>query len=166
MKPGIIALLIGLGVLLMAVSKKVSAAGLEKIKRFEELRLKPYNDVGDLPTIGYGHLIRPDEDYLLSPNGISEAKAESLLVADLAAAERAVKTLVDVPLTQSQYDALVSLVFNIGASAFATSTMLKLINQGDYNGAAAEFQKWNKVNKREVAGLTARRALEQQTFLS
>jgi len=144
---------------------RVSGAGLERLKKFEALRLNAYKDVAGKWTIGYGHLILPDEQYLRS-GPITAAKAESLLRADLATAERAVGTLVVMKLSQSQFDALVSFVFNVGAGAFARSDMLQLINAGNFNGAAAQFPRWTRAGGRQSAGLLARRAVEQNLFLS
>jgi GH24 family phage-related lysozyme (muramidase) len=77
-----------------------------------------------------------------------------------------VNELVKVPMTQGQFDALVSLVFNIGRAQFATSTLLRLLNVGDKAGAAAQFPRWNKQGGVVLAGLTARRELERQRFLA
>lgn len=143
----------------------ISISGIDAIKEHEALRLTKYQDQAGKWTIGYGHLIGPFESF---PGAITEEKALSLLVRDLDTAESAVNALVTVPITQEQYDALVSLAFNIGAGAFRTSSVLRRLNAGDTAGAAAAFALWNKVNigGRLVAsaGLSTRRASEAALF--
>ncbi|MDH5654208.1 MAG: lysozyme [Gammaproteobacteria bacterium] len=158
----VIAILAAAGMLLMRTSK----AGIRKIQVHEALSLTPYKDVSGAWHIGYGHKLKPGEDYLRAPAGITRDQAEALLRADLADAEKAVNELVKVKLTANQYDALVSFVYNIGSGAFSTSTMLKLLNQGKYDKAAAEFPRWVNVGRKQVAALVARRAQEQSLFLT
>jgi GH24 family phage-related lysozyme (muramidase) len=97
---------------------------------------------------------------------ITEAEAERLLRGDLDWVEAAIADLVKAPLTQNQYDALASFIFNIGRTQFSNSTMLKLLNAKDYEGATAQFPRWNKQKGRVLKGLTNRRNQEQQLFLS
>ena len=85
---------------------------------------------------------------------------------DLRAAERAVRHLVDVPLTQMQFDALASFVFNVGPAAFGNSTLLRLLNAGDAAGAAGQFKRWNRGADGVLPGLVTRRAAERDLFLS
>ena len=143
----------------------ISISGIDAIKEHEALRLTKYRDQGGKWTIGYGHLIGPFESF---PGPITEERALTLLVKDLADAESAVNALVSVPITQEQYDALVSLTFNIGAGAFRTSSVLRRLNAGDSSGAAEAFALWNKVNiggrLMASAGLSARRASEAALF--
>ena len=141
----------------MHISKK----GIEALKFFEGLRLNVYLDSAGLKTIGYGHLLKPGENY----HSISEEKAEALLRLDIAEAEKAVNRLVKVDIEQNQYDALVSFVYNVGAGAFANSTLLKKLNYGDYQGAANELDRWNKAGGRFVQGLANRREHEKQLFM-
>jgi len=157
--------IIAAGVLTMA-SIRISRAGINKIKEHEALRLEPYRDAVGKWTIGYGHLIKPDEQHLVTGGKITEAKAEALLRDDLENAEAAINRLVKVPITGNQYDALVSFVFNVGEGAFADSTMLRKLNAGDYDGAAAEFPRWTKAGGMQLPGLVARRAKEQTLFLA
>lgn len=137
------------------------------IKEFEGLRLHVYSDPAGLPTIGYGHLLRPGEAF---PDGISNEQAEQLLMRDVQWAEDAVNKHVSVQLSQYQFDALVSFTFNVGGNAFAGSTLLKLLNSGDYAGAADQLLRWNKakVNGKlqELAGLSRRRQRERELFLT
>lgn len=130
---------------------------------------KPVNIKEPLPrgaTIGYGHLITQDEDFR---NGISEAKATELLRADIATAECAVKNNISVPLKQNQYDALVSLAYNIGVKNFANSTVVKYINNSGYTNSRyhdlkSAWMAWNKCRGCVMAGLTQRRITEYNLF--
>lgn len=153
---GLVALIIG-GYMLI----RISESGIDKIKRHEDLRLKPYKDVAGYWTIGYGHKLLPGEWY----DEISEAKAEELLRQDLQTAEDAVVRYVNVGMTQGQYDALVSFVYNVGVDAFRESTLLRKLNAGDYEGAAYEFPRWKYAGGEVVAGLVNRRNAEQDLFL-
>lgn len=137
--------------------------GIELIKGFEGLRLSKYQDVVGKWTIGYGHLILPNESF---PNPLTEKQAEDLLRKDLATSEAGVTRQVKVKLSQQQFDALVSFTFNLGAGNLQSSTLLKKLNAGDYSGAADELLRWNKAGGKEVAGLTRRRAAERKLFLS
>jgi lysozyme len=153
----------GANLISAAVGKAVSL-----VKRWEGLRLDAYQDVAGFWTIGYGHLIRPGERF--HPYGpvkrITEAEAAALLQADMASARNAVAQYVRVPLTAGQRAALESLAFNIGSGAFASSTLVRKLNAGDYAGAAEEFARWNKAGGAVVQGLANRRADERAVFLS
>lgn len=132
------------------------------IKKHEGLRLEAYLPTpNDVWTIGYGHTHTTKQGMK-----ITEAQAEKLLYRDLAWAEDTVNDLVKVPLTQNQFDALVSFVFNVGAGAFSKSTLLRFLNTGDYTNAAAQFLRWNKQKGRVLNGLTKRRDDERRLFLS
>jgi lysozyme len=95
---------------------------------------------------------------------ITKAQSDALLVADLARFEKAVAASVKVPLTQNQFDALVSLAFNIGSNAFAKSTLVRVLNGGHYDQVGAQLARWNKVGGKPNKGLTARRARETALF--
>jgi lysozyme len=142
---------------------KVSDAGIELIVSFESVRLTAYQDPVGIWTIGAGHT-GPDVHKGLT---ISQQRAMELLRQDLAGAEAEVRRLVKKPLNQSQWDALVSLVFNAG-SAPLTGTLGRLLNAGDYKGAAGQFGLWvnGRVNGKLVrlAGLVRRRAAETRMF--
>lgn len=160
-------ILAGLGLLVMAggvMSNRVSARGLEHLKKQEGFRATAYQDEAGNWTIGYGHLITEDSPVSIVTK-LSEADAEELLRQDLADAEAAVQRLVEVPLSQGQYDALVSFVFNVGAGALESSTLLRKLNAGDYDGAAQELERWNKITvdgqKRVSEILANRREAEQ-----
>lgn len=152
---------------MMFIPARSSVKGINFIKQREGFRDKRYRDEAGLWTIGYGHLIRPGEPYDANYT-MSETEATELLKEDLASAENAVRSSVDVPLTPGQFDALVSLAFNIGNNAFRSSTLVKLLNQRDYEGAWRQFDRWNKVtiNGEKVVskGLAKRREMEKQLF--
>jgi len=147
---------------------KLSAAGLAAIKKHEGLRLEAYPDPGSANgkpvTIGYGSTTTSAGNEWSLGDRITELQAETLLRRDLEDAERTVNALVKVPLSQGQHDSLTSLVFNIGSGAFADSTLLRLLNSGDYNGAEMQFQRWNQNDGKPMAGLTKRRAAEAAMF--
>ncbi|MBI4599933.1 lysozyme [Candidatus Uhrbacteria bacterium] len=135
---------------------------------FEKFRPKEYLDQGGKRTIGWGHLLQPGEEY---PNGISKDEALRLLAQDIRIAETGVQKKVKVDLVQHQFDALTSLVFTIGRGAFGESTLLRLLNRGEYNKAANEFLEWNKVTREDGVkvpseGLTKRRKMERNLFLN
>jgi lysozyme len=143
---------------------KISQTGLDAIKRHEGLRLTAYPDPasgGDPWTIGYGHTRDVERGQT-----ITAAQAEQFLREDLAWVESCIERNVVAPLTQGQYDALCSLIFNIGQSAFTKSTLMRLLNQRDYAGAAQQFERWNIADGRVNLGLTTRRAAERSMFLS
>lgn len=160
----------------LEMALKTSTAAL--LARFEGFRAEPYLDEGRLWTIGFGHLIVPGDGFWHpdhNPNGVREItveEARALKERDAADALSAVARCVRVPLTDNQHAALVSLAYNIGASAFCSSTLVKKLNAGDYVGAAEWFAPWNKVRDLDTgelivsAGLSKRRAQEREIFLS
>jgi lysozyme len=139
---------------------KVSNQGLQLIKTFEGLRFRPYKDAAGKETIGYGHLIKPGEHF----TAITQAEATQLLIKDVEVAERAINELVKVPLTQNQFDALASFIYNVGVENFRKSTLLRKLNAGDYVGAMYEFQKWVYAGGKKLKGLERRRETEAQLF--
>ncbi len=140
----------------------LSAAGIAAMKQYEGCSFTAYQDTGGIWTIGYGHT-GPEVQ-----RGVvwTQDQANAAFVRDTNWAQAAVRCDVGVPLTQGQFDALVSLVFNIGAGAFARSTLLRLLNQGNYRAAADQFLRWNMDNGHVVPGLTNRRMAERKMFLS
>nr|WP_241389545.1 lysozyme [Serratia proteamaculans]ANV21598.1 Mur1 [Serratia proteamaculans]ULG13358.1 Mur1 [Serratia proteamaculans]ULG13571.1 Mur1 [Serratia proteamaculans]ULG13683.1 Mur1 [Serratia proteamaculans]ULG15134.1 Mur1 [Serratia proteamaculans] len=138
----------------------IDVNGLKLIKHFEGLRLRAYQCSANVWTIGYGHTagVGPDDV-------ITEEQAISFLRQDVAESERAVNQYVHVPLTQNQFDALVSFVFNLGVGNFRTSTLLKKLNAGDYDGAAQEFGRWIHAGGKALPGLVRRREAESALFL-
>ena len=142
---------------------RTTEGGRTIIKRHEGLKLNVYNDQAGHPTIGYVHKLLPSEIGLV--NAITLGKAEEYLTGDLKTAEDAVNKLVEVPLNQNQFDALVSFVYNVGAGSFQKSTMLALLNEGNYKLAAEEFPRWNRAGGKVSNGLTNRREQEKRLFL-
>lgn len=147
----------------------ISKQGLDLIKQFEGLRLKAYLCPAGVWTVGYGHTKGVYPGMV-----ITEELADKFLIDDVWNFEREVESLVHVPVTQGQFDALVSFAFNVGsdidedniAEGLGDSTLLRLLNRGDYAGASDEFRKWNKSKGRVERGLTRRRAAERELFLS
>lgn len=141
-----------------------SMEGIGLIQTMEGLRLKPYQCSAGKWTIGYGHTtisaVLHDADI-----SITEEQAFKLLVYDLRDAEAAVHRLVKVQLTQSQFDALVSFVFNLGQGKFGQSTLLATLNAGDYSGAAEQFPRWVMAGQAKLPGLEKRRLAEKAMFL-
>ena len=125
------------------------------IKEFEGLRLEAYRDSVGVWTIGYGHTSTAEEGMKITPRG-----AEELLRQDLRWVEEAIKKNVRVPLTQNQYDALASWVYNLGETNLRRSTLLDKLNAGDYSGAGQEMLRWNKAGGKVLKGLTRRREAE------
>lgn len=143
---------------------KTSSHGLSLIKSFEGFRAKAYVCPAGVLTIGYGST----GSHVTRGQVITEPQATALLAKDVSRFEKAVNTL-GVTLTQNQFDALVSLAFNIGVGNFASSTLVKRLKAGDMKGAALQFAAWNKARVRGVLtalpGLTRRRAAEAALFL-
>lgn len=154
---------------------KLSNAGIDLIHSFESCELTAYPDpkTGGVPwTIGYGHTGADVTKGLV----ISEAKANELFLRDVARFEEIVNKAVTVPLTQNQFDAMVSIVFNVGPGGSTKdgiirlksgnpSTLLKKLNAGDYAGAANEFPRWCSPGSNVERGLSIRRRAERDHFL-
>ncbi len=136
---------------------RLSAEGLDLIKRFEGFRGHAYNDVAGFSTIGYGHRIVPPESF---PNGITEPQAAAILAKDVAEAERTVTRLVKVALTQGQFDALVDFCFNLGSGRLVKSTLLRALNAGRYDAAAEQLLLWDLAGGEVNLGLKVRREVE------
>ena len=142
---------------------------LELIKESEGFSSTPYLCPAKIPTIGYGSTKYPDgRKVSLSDNPITKEEATTYLRFDVVDAEKLVTKTVTVPLTQGQFDALVDFVYNLGSGALLSSTLLKVLNNGDYSTANNEFLKWNKARidgiLKELPGLTKRRKAEQMLF--
>ena len=147
---------------------KISQNGLNLIKEFEGLSLKPYLDVVNIPTIGWGNTYYPDgKKVTMNDKPIDELKANEILeyIANKDFASF-VSKVVKVPLNQNQFDALVSFAYNVGNGSLQNSTLLKKLNSGDYQGASNEFLRWNKSGGKVLSGLTKRREKERALFLS
>lgn len=157
---------IGLAILLILLfGKKVSALNI--IKKFEGIELTSYPDTGGIWTIGFGSTINKDTGQAIKQGDkIDLATAERWLKMDIAEREKKINALIKVPVTENMKAAMVSLAYNIGTGAFASSTLLRLLNSGaDKKLVADQFLRWNKVQGKEVKGLTNRRKLERELFL-
>lgn len=142
---------------------KISQAGLDLIKRFEGCKLEAYRDAVGIWTIGYGHTGPNVHDGLK----ITQAQADAILAQDVSRFASGVAVNVNVALTQSEFDALVSFAFNVGLGAFRSSTLLKLLNDNaDRTVVASQFLRWNKAGSKVLDGLTKRRNAEKALFLS
>lgn len=139
-----------------------SEEGKEDIKDYEGVRTKAYLDTGGVPTNGVGHT-GPD---VHMGQEVSMDQVNAWLTEDLKEAEDAVNRLVKVPLTQGQFDALVSFTFNLGEEQLKKSTLLRKLNGGDYSGAANEFKRWVYDDGVIQPGLVKRRYGEANRFRS
>jgi len=138
---------------------RTSENGLALIRQAEGLRLRAYKCPAGVWTIGYGTTAGVKEGQV-----ITKERAEELLRDDVKRFEDQVLRLVKVPLTQGQLDALVSFTYNLGAANLGNSTLLRLLNAGDYKGAAAQFDRWTKAGGKALPGLVKRRAAERALF--
>jgi lysozyme len=141
---------------------KTSQRGIDLIKQSEGCELEAYPDPGtgaEPWTIGYG-----STKGVTKGMKISQAEAEFMLVRDLLAFEAGVTNLVKVPITQNQFDALVCFSYNVGLGNLQSSTLLKMVNNRDFAGAAQQFQRWNKAAGKVLNGLTKRRLAEAKLF--
>lgn len=146
---------------------KTSNKGKAIIKQYEGFRAKPYLCPARVPTIGYGATYYTDgRKVTLRDAAISEADADKLLDKMLGKYEDAVNRYVQVPITQNQFDALVSFCYNLGQGALRKSTLLKKLNNKDYNGAADAFLNWVYASGKKLQGLVNRRTDERKLFLS
>jgi len=144
---------------------QISHVGIEAVKEHEGCRTVAYRDTGGVWTMGYG-TIRIDGLPVEEGMTCTLQQATQWLTDDLSWAQTAVNQQVKVPLKQNQFDALVSFVYNVGRNAFAKSTLLRLLNQGDYAGAAKQFDRWVFDNGVVQRGLLARRRVEREMFLA
>ena len=164
--------------------RDINQAGFDLIRSFEGIpdgdpstvNLDPYLDPIGIWTIGWGHAIRVGNDFLrgpvnrarafaLYPGGLTIAQAETLLRADLLIRCRDVAAALTREVNDNQFAALVSFAFNCGIANLKQSTLLRLVNAGDFAGAAREFPKWNKSGGQVLKGLTRRREAEAALFL-
>ena len=142
------------------MTRQISPHGLEKLKQWEGLKTKAYKDAGGVWTIGYGHTAMAGSPQPYQGQVITAAEAENILLKDLAQYEAAVENNVNVKLNDNQFAALVSFAFNVGIGAFKNSTLLKKLNQGDFNAVPTELMKWTKAGGKKLQGLVNRRRAE------
>lgn len=139
---------------------KISKIGIDLIKQFEGVRLKSYKCPAGVWTVGVGHSSAAGPPKVGPGMEITNAQAMKILAQDLVQFEDAVDQAVKVPLTQNQFDALVSFVFNVGPANFQKSTLLRKLNAGQYAAVPAELMKWTKAAGQEMPGLVRRRRAE------
>ena len=144
----------------------VSAKGIDLICGFEGLRLTAYDDGVGVWTIGFGTIKYPNGVRVRRGDTCTLEQAKSYMKYDLIEFEHTVNSLVKAPLNQNQFDALVSLTYNIGSGAFKSSTLLKKLNLSDYKGAADQFDVWVNAGGKRMQGLANRRTKEKSLFLS
>jgi lysozyme len=139
---------------------KTSVEGLALIKKFEGLELEAYQCAAGVWTIGYGHTkdVQPGDVW-------SESHANHMLEVELEEFEEYINDNVTVALSQNQFDALVSWVYNLGPANLKASTMLKVLNSGDYEGVPAQIKRWNKAGGKVLQGLIRRREAEALLFI-
>ena len=139
-----------------------SKQGLALTEGFESCRLTAYQDVKGVWTIGYGHT-GPE---VVAGLVWTQDQADTALVCDIQSAVNTVNRLVTSPMTQGVFDSLVDFVFNVGSGNFAGSTLLKLLNSGDTESAAQQFERWDYAGGVQIAGLLRRREAEANEFTS
>jgi len=145
--------------------RTITDKGLALIKSSEKLVLTTYICPAGYPTIGYGHVVKASEAKTFA-GGITEARAEELLRQDIIAAQRAVLRLISVPLSDGQFDALVSFTFNLGSGALQRSTLRRKLNRGEYESIPDELLRWVWAGGSKLRGLVKRRRAEGILFES
>ena len=138
---------------------KISNTGIDLIKHFEGCELEAYKCAAGVWTIGYGHI----KD-VYPRMKITQEQAEEMLVHELTEYENYINDCVTVPMSENQFDAMVSWVFNLGVGNLKASTLLKVLNAGDYKGVPEQIMRWNKAGGKVLEGLTRRRQAEADLF--
>jgi lysozyme len=147
---------------MMSPTMAYSDSGLAVTKYFESCRLTAYQDVVGVWTIGWGHTGPEVHEGLVW----TQLQADLALIGDMMTAQQAVNRLVDITLTQNEFNALVDFVFNVGETNFKDSTLLTKLNESDIPGAASEFDRWDHAAGKVVQGLLNRREAETKEFLT
>ena len=137
----------------------IGQKGIDLIKHFEGCELNAYKCPAGVWTIGYGHIKGVSEGM-----SITQEQAEQMLLDELKEYENYINELVVVDLSQTQFDALVSWVYNLGPANLQSSTLLKVLNSGDYSGVPAQIERWNKAGGKVLEGLIRRREAESALF--
>lgn len=147
--------------------RKINDIGLNLIKSFEGLHLKPYLDPIGIPTIGYGTIQYENGSKVsMKDASITEERALELLKFEVDKKALAVEKMLKISVNDNQFAALVSFSYNVGVGALQGSTLLKLLNAGtDQVAIADQFLRWNKAGGKELSGLTRRRQAERALFL-
>ena len=138
---------------------KISQEGIDLIKHFEGCELESYRCSANVLTIGYGTTKNVVEGMT-----ITQQMAEEMLDKDLLEFEEYVDKLIEVPLNQSQYDALIAWTYNLGPTNLANSSLRKVLNKGAYDEVPAQMRRWNKSNGEVLTGLVRRREAESLLF--
>ena len=147
------------------MKKTINEIGLKLIAQFEGCYLQAYLCPANVWTIGIGTTIYPNGVKVKKGDKCTLEQAHEYLAHDMIEFEKTVNDSVKVPLSQNQFDALVSIAYNIGSTAFKNSTLLKKLNAKDYAGAADQFLVWNKGGGKVLKGLVRRRDAERALFL-
>ena len=137
--------------------RHITPTGINLIKQFEGFSDTVYTCPAGFTTIGYGHVVQADENF---SDGVTTATAEILLRQDVTKAEAAVLRLIHVPLTDGQFNALVSFTYNLGQGALQRSTLRRKVNRKEHQAAPAEFMRWVWAHGRKLPGLVKRRFVE------
>ncbi|WP_329413993.1 lysozyme [Acinetobacter indicus] len=143
----------------------ISPSGIDLICNFEGKRLAAYDDGVGVWTIGFGTTVYPNGIKVMKGDTCTEAQAKTYMAHDLKKFEATVNKAVTVQLNQNQFDALVSLAYNIGTNAFSKSTLVKKLNANDIRGAADQFDVWVNAGGKRMQGLVNRRTVEKALFL-
>lgn len=145
--------------------RHITQEGLDLICRFEGFSANIYICPAGYPTIGYGHVVKEHERKKFT-SGITKITASQLLHVDVQISEQAVLRFIAIPLTDSQFNSLVSFTYNLGSGALQRSTLRSKINSEEYEEVPAEFMKWVWAGGKRLPGLIARRAAEAMLFIS
>lgn len=139
---------------------KLGEAGAKLIKSYEQVRYEAYMPTpNDVPTLGFGHTRG-----VAMGDTCTQEQADAWFLEDIAWAEDCVNRAVRVPIEQQEFDAMVSLCFNIGCRAFTGSTLMKVLNTGDFDAASEQFLVWDRQHGQVLNGLLARREAEKTLF--
>ena len=145
--------------------RHITDEGINLIKRFEGFSSSIYICPAGYPTIGYGHVVRDDEKQRFAED-IDKDEGENLLRRDVRWAEGGVLRLIDIPLTDGQFDALVSFTFNLGTGALQRSTLRRKVNREEHEDVPAQFKRWVWAGGRKLKGLMNRRNMEAKKYVS
>lgn len=143
---------------------KISDNGINFIAGWEGVEYKAYKDAVGLWTVAIGHLIKlPEEKFLLNKT-LTREEVYDIFREDIKRFENNLNKVIKVPINQNQFDALISLAFNIGNGAFNNSTLLRVLNQGNYEEVPNQILRWDKAGGKTLLGLTRRRKAEVELF--
>ena len=145
----------------------INERGIEMVKIFEGLALRPYVCAGGVNSVGYGATRGSDgRPIRMDMEPVTKDVGLQLLLNDLAKVERSVGRLIKIGLNSNEFSSLCSFCYNVGSGNLQMSTLRSKLNRGDRDGAADEFPKWRRAGGRILAGLVRRREMERQLFVS